>query len=155
MRGTDMQDRIALASTLVLLGLIGCATTPEPALKSGADLVAQAKTRIVEVEPAAVAIRDGAIIIDVREPGEFEQGHIPGAINVPRGVLEFRIDGIEPLQNLSQQERLSRPLVLYCRSGSRSALATATLGDMGYRNVRSLSGGFKAWQAAELPVSTP
>lgn len=143
-----------IAGSLLLSA--GCATTPEPGAKTGADMVREAKARIVEVAPATVAAEvDGPIIIDVREPHEYRAGHLPGAINVPRGVLEFRIDGIDPLKDLGDAERFSHPIVLYCRSGGRSALATETLMEMGYSNARSIAGGFRAWDAAGLPSETP
>jgi rhodanese-related sulfurtransferase len=124
---------------------------------TGSDLVADAKTRITEVDVGTVAVEitGDLVIVDVREPAEYADGHIPGATNIPRGVLEFRIGGVEGLEGLSNDERLQKPIALYCRSGGRSALAADTLRSMGYTNVRSIQGGFKAWQAQDLPVEEP
>ena len=124
---------------------------------TGTDLVADAKTRITEVDAGKFSGEnfDDIVIVDVREPEEYSDGHIPGATNVPRGVLEFRIEDVEGLEGLSNDERLQKPVAVYCRSGGRSALAADTLRSMGYTNVRSIQGGFKAWQAQDLPVEKP
>ncbi len=91
------------------------------------------------------------VLVDVREPNEFSQGAIPGAINVPRGMLEFHADPISPyhLDELSPD----RPVVLYCKSGGRSALAADTLQSMGYRDVASLDGGYAAWEQTNAGVN--
>lgn len=120
-------------------------------MKSAHDLVLAAKTRITEVDlsQAEAAIRDADLLIDVREADEYSAAHIPGAINIPRGLLEFK---------LSNDPQLANPelkLVLYCKNSGRSALATLALQDMGYRNVVSLVGGIEAWQAAGRDVRTP
>ncbi|MGH8569688.1 MAG: rhodanese-like domain-containing protein [Gammaproteobacteria bacterium] len=83
-----------------------------------------------------------ALILDVREPEEFQRGAIPGAINIPRGLLEFRIGSLPQLQDPSTAT------LVYCQSGGRSALAAQTLQRMGYTNVVSLAGGYAAWEAA-------
>ena len=120
-------------------------------MKSAHDLVLATKTRITEVDlsQAEAAIRDADLLIDVREADEYNAAHIPGAINIPRGLLEFK---------LSNDPQLADPelkLVLYCKNSGRSALATLALQDMGYRNVVSLVGGIEAWQAAGRDVRTP
>lgn len=114
---------------------------------SAADLVAAARSRIEEV--AALAFHDekeAVILLDVREPAEFEAGHLPGARNIPRGVLEFRLEA-EPA--LAARDV---PLVIYCRSGGRAALAADSLKQLGYTRVRSIAGGIDAWQQAGLAV---
>jgi rhodanese-related sulfurtransferase len=89
-------------------------------------------------------------IIDVREPEEYAAGCLPGAINIPRGVLEFRIDGHPQVQGRRDAE-----VILYCQSGGRSALAAESLAKLGYTGVVSLAGGYKAWFDAGLPTQLP
>lgn len=111
-------------------------------------LVAEAKALISEVSPiqAAQMMQLGALCLDVRETGEHEAESLSGAINIPRGVLEFRI-GDHPL--LADKER---QLLVYCKTGGRSALATVNLQRMGYRKVASLEGGIDAWRSQRLPL---
>lgn len=120
-------------------------------MKSAHDLVLAAKTRISEVAvpQAEAAIRDADLLIDVREADEYSAAHIPGAINIPRGLLEFK------LSNDAQLAERTLRLVLYCKNSGRSALAADALREMGYRNVLSLAGGIEAWQAAGLELLTP
>ena len=121
--------------------------------KPAHELVLEAKKSVNEYSPAA--IRDqltgvpDTLLIDVREPDEYRQGHLPGAVNIPRGMLEFRISNEPQLQNLS------RPIVVYCKTSGRAALCAAALHDMGYLNVVSIAGGFDAWAAAGKPVARP
>jgi molybdopterin/thiamine biosynthesis adenylyltransferase/rhodanese-related sulfurtransferase len=112
------------------------------------DLVAAAKARVGEVEPAEVHGRIASItILDVRESDEIAEGAIPGARFVARGILERDIGAVVP--------DLTADIVIYCSGGSRSALAAASLQDMGYENVSSLAGGFEAWKTAGLPWGDP
>jgi rhodanese-related sulfurtransferase len=96
------------------------------------------------------------LLIDIREPAEYQRGHIPGAVHLPRGLLEFEIHGlVERLgsnQNSPPEDRL---IVLYCGTGGRSALAAETMATLGYRNTRSMSGGLVAWTQARLPLDLP
>ncbi|HZM34332.1 MAG TPA: rhodanese-like domain-containing protein [Burkholderiales bacterium] len=87
--------------------------------------------------------REDALVIDVREPGEFGAGHILGARNVPLGTVGSRTD---------IAKKKDRPLIVYCDSGGRASKAAATLREQGYTRVVSLSGGLGAWQSAGLPV---
>jgi len=114
---------------------------------TGKELVEGAKTTIKSISIAdarALLGKSGAVFLDVREPEEFKAGHIPGAINIPRGLLEFQIEQQAPDKNTT--------IVVYCRSGNRSALAAATLMNMGYKNVFNVDGGWKTWQEAGYPV---
>jgi len=125
-------------------------------MKTVQDLVAAAKARIREIDHAELeALRaKGAPLVDVREPGEFAEGRIPGAVNIPRGVLEFEVDG-HPAVNDIKDPALShreRPVILSCRSGARSALAAAALKDFGFAEPLSLAGGFMGWANAGQPV---
>ena len=127
-----------------------------PAL-TASDLVADARQRIQEVAPAAFHADAGdAVLIDVREPAEFDTGHLPGAINIPRGVLEFQVDAHPAVANATDPAlaHRERPLVLYCRTGGRAALAADNLQKLGFADVRSIAGGIEAWREAGLPVVT-
>jgi len=117
--------------------------------KTAQDLVADARRRIREASATQVAQRHGdVILIDVREPDEFERAHLPGAINIPRGVLEFQVDSHPALAGRD------RPIIVYCRSGGRSALAVASLEQMGFSDVVSMAGGINAWSEARLPLGS-
>jgi molybdopterin/thiamine biosynthesis adenylyltransferase/rhodanese-related sulfurtransferase len=141
-------------------------------MASGAELIRQVKDRIKEIDPrevrerldgdahgaaskgassnggSAVAAARAPVIVDVREQHEFEEGHIPGAVHVPRGHLESRIEG-------ASADR-SAPMVLYCASGNRSALAADTLErQLGYENVESMTGGITLWKDRGYDVEVP
>ena len=108
------------------------------------ELLQQAKSRIVELDGREAQAVAGATWIDVREQDEWDEGHIPGAIHIPRGSLESRIEG-------AIGDR-SRPLVVYCASGGRSAFATDTLVALGYEQPASLAGGFTEWKRNGFPT---
>ena len=114
------------------------------------ELVAEAKSQITEIEPAAAATAmKSALLLDVREAAEFEAGRLPGAINIPRGLLEFRI-GDHPLLS-----RRDTDILVYCKTSGRAALSACAMQDMGYAQVKSILGGFDAWAAAGKPVAKP
>ncbi len=118
------------------------------------DLVIEARSRIQEIAPDQLAAQDDCVLIDVREPAEYVQGHLPGAINLPRGVLEFQIHA-HPAMACTSSEALAvadRELVLYCLTGGRSALAADSLQALGFTRVRSLAGGLTAWRNAGHPL---
>ncbi len=105
------------------------------------DFVAQAKQNIVEIDiDAAKNTLETSLVLDVREPSEYAAGHLPGAFNIPRGVLEFKI-GSHP----DFQDKQDAHIIVYCQSGGRSALAADALNKMGFNNAVSMAGGFKAW----------
>jgi rhodanese-related sulfurtransferase len=113
------------------------------------QLVAEAKARIREITAADLqSLKDrGVPVIDVREPAEYAAGHLPGAVSIPRGVLEFEVDG-HPAVNGERDPALAhrdRPVVLYCRTGGRSALAAEALQRLGFAQPLSLAGGFTGW----------
>lgn len=109
--------------------------------KTFRDLVTDAKGRIQEVSADTLrqwqAEGKDVVILDVREASDYQQGHIPGAVNVPRGALELDIDEVVPNQD--------KVIVTYCGGGSRSALAADTLQVMGYSQVYSLANGYRGW----------
>jgi rhodanese-related sulfurtransferase len=116
------------------------------------ELVVEAKGQIREVNTEqAQALLSRSVVVDVREPEEFMLGHLPGAINIPRGVLEFKIGTLPQ----AQTPATAAPLLLYCRSGGRSALAAVQLQRLGYSNVVSMAGGFDAWSAEGRPADRP
>ena len=109
-------------------------------------LVAEAKKHITEISPqdAAAKLNSGdAVIIDVRDKDEWDEEHIPDAIHLSRGTIELDIEEKVPDTNAL--------IICHCGGGGRGALATESLQKMGYKNVRNLAGGFKAWKAAGLP----
>jgi sulfur-carrier protein adenylyltransferase/sulfurtransferase len=114
------------------------------------ELLQQVKSEIAEVDARQaqeLIASDSAAIVDVREQAEWDEGHLPGAVHVPRGNLESRIEGAVPDH--------SRSVVVYCASGSRSAFAAKTLEELGYENVVSLAGGFTDWKRNGLPFDVP
>ncbi len=120
-------------------------------MKSPLELVAEAKAEIKEVslEQAQEVCEQADVIIDVREPAEYAVGHLPNAINIPRGVLEFKLGEVVDDCNANSN------IVLYCKTSGRSALATQSLMKLGYNNVHSILGGFDAWVEAGKPVVKP
>lgn len=110
------------------------------------QLADDAKTRVkeVSVKDAAEQQAAGAVLIDVRESDEFAKGHARGAISLSKGIVELRIEETVP--------DINKQVILYCGGGSRSALAADNLRKMGYTNVASMAGGFKAWKDAGLPT---
>jgi rhodanese-related sulfurtransferase len=108
------------------------------------QLAADAKSKVQEVSAreAAEQQRAGAMLVDVREADEFGREHAAGAVHLSRGTIELKIEELAP--------DVSTPLVCYCGGGKRSALAAESLQRMGYTNVSSLAGGFKAWKDAGL-----
>ena len=120
-------------------------------MKSAHDLVMTAKSQVQEVplDAAEQAIREADVLIDVREADEFAAGHVPGAIHLSRGMLEFKMSANPELgaRDLS--------IMLYCKTSGRAALAARALHEMGYLKVQSIAGGFDAWAAAGKPVAKP
>ena len=112
------------------------------------DLVAAAKQQIKEIDiKTAQNQLDSSLILDVREPAEFAAGHLPGAVNIPRGVLEFKIDSLPDFQGKQQAA-----IVVYWQTGGRSALAAQALNQLGYEQAVSMAGGFKVWSENGLPL---
>ncbi len=118
--------------------------------RSYQDLLAAARQDVPEISVAELVERraqaDGPLVVDVREQNEWDEGHIPGAVLVPRGFLENRIAGVA---------RPDEEVVLSCASGNRSLLAGITLREMGFTNITSLAGGFTRWKQSGQPVDVP
>ena len=126
--------------------------------KTTQDLVMEAMGQVEAISPAGLRaeLEAGDVrLIDVREPMEWEQ-HIGGAVQIPRGLLEFVADP-ECGSRLPESLRIglgsSERVVVYCNTGGRGALAAHTLKVMGYERVANLEGGLAAWREAELPIT--
>ncbi len=117
-------------------------------MSSPRDLLNAAKAEIREIDPHEVAADlSHYTLLDVREPDEYEQGAVPGAVHIARGNLEFSVEG-----RLTDK---TAPVAVYCAGGVRSAFATKTLQDLGYSDVVSIIGGFNKWKDEGLPWATP
>jgi molybdopterin/thiamine biosynthesis adenylyltransferase/rhodanese-related sulfurtransferase len=113
-------------------------------------MLAEAKAAVREIDPAQAEQElsaDKAVVLDVREPDEYEQGALPGAVHIPRGTLETSVEGRIPDK--------SSHLVVYCAGGTRSAFAAKTLQELGYTDVASVIGGFNRWKDEGREWSTP
>ncbi len=115
--------------------------TPRDLLKAAKDEIQEVTTEEAEAELGQ------ALFLDVREPDEYEQGALPGAVHLPRGHLEFQVEGRLPDK--------SARLVVYCAGGVRSAFAAQTLGQLGYTDVASMAGGFNRWKDEGRRFETP
>jgi rhodanese-related sulfurtransferase len=121
------------------------------------DMVQEALGSVEAV--SAAAVKEGLdrgevdLVLDVREPNEWADGHVPGAMNVPRGVLELRADPDSPATDPALSANKDARVVVYCLKapGARSLLAAQTLARMGYSNVAAMRGGFEEWRAEGLP----
>jgi rhodanese-related sulfurtransferase len=113
-------------------------------IKTRDDLLIEARAEInlVGFDRAETLIAEQALVLDVREPVEFQLGHLPNAINIPRGVLEFKVDDHLDLKDHQ------RNILIYCKNGGRSTLAAYTLKQMGFSQVEMLIGGFDGWSGA-------
>jgi rhodanese-related sulfurtransferase len=142
-----------LATWTLALGIVfgllvgGCASTAPQQEMTAKDMVQEAKQSVCEItvsEAKGTLDQGGALFIDCREPKEYKMGHIPGAVNIPRGLMEFKIDKQVPDKNAN--------IVIYCKSGGRGCLAACTLCRMGYKNVKNIDGGWMAWEKAGYPI---
>jgi rhodanese-related sulfurtransferase len=161
------------ATSLAITGLtlLGCAQTPPPPPAappapaaapapsyppSVNQMVAATKKQIKTINmqefKAGFDRKDLGLIVDVRNENEFEDGFVPGAVNVPRGLIEFRIWKLVGFPNNTNQ---ATKMTLYCATGGRCALATKTLQDMGFTNVTSADMRFDDWVKAGYPVAKP
>jgi len=138
--------------TLVLglaFGLLaaGCATTAPQQDMTAEEMVKEAKANVCEItvaEAKEILDQGGYLFLDCREPKEYKMGHVPGSINIPRGLMEFKVAKTVP----NREENI----VIYCKSGGRGCLAACTLCRMGYKNVKNMDGGWLAWEKAGYPI---
>lgn len=130
-----------------------------PLKKSFSDLVSDSRRRNDELDAEELSQRleseePGLVVIDVREDGELAGGVIPGSIHIGRGVLERDIEK-KAFNGMAKDTDLAKPIVLYCAGGNRSLLAADALKQMGFTNVLSLIGGFRAWATSRKPIEFP
>jgi len=134
----------------IALALWSCAPAQKQASSkplTAKEIVANARKHICEISVSkAKELFDKGdwLFLDCREPREFKMGHIPGAINIPRGLVEFKVGNKIPDKNAK--------IVVYCKKGARGCLTACTLCTMGYKNVRNMAGGWLAWEKAGYPV---
>jgi len=118
-------------------------------MKTFLDLVKETKIRIMEISIHDVGVKiineERFCILDVREDSEWDKGHISGAVHLGRGIIERDIGKIVKDEDIE--------IVLYCARGYRSVLAADSLQEMGYSNVRSMTGGYEAWKKAGHLIS--
>ena len=123
------------------------------------DLVAAARAQIEEtsIEQFRQTQNSGVefLLIDVREAAEYAEGHIAGATSIPRGILELCADREYPKRHEELSNARQRPVIVYCASGGRGALAAAVLQQMGFERVQSLTGGVGRWKELGLDLAVP
>ncbi len=137
---------MALVLSMVNVGVAADAAAPmNPKVK---EMLASAKGAIKTVTPeavkAAIDSKEKAIFLDVRDAGEFNAGHLPGAMNISRGTLEFNVFAKIPDQNAK--------IYVYCKTAGRSTMATKTLNDLGYKNACLMDAQYADWVKAGYPV---
>lgn len=139
---------LGLSSLVMIISLTFCAIQSFAKDMTAQDFIAEAKEHITEMPLSEAKERFdqcGLVILDCRMPREFKMGHIPGSINIPRGVLEFAIS-----KKISDK---NTKIINYCKKGNRGCLTTYTMYRMGYKNAVNMVGGFEAWKIAGYPVS--
>ena len=121
--------------------------------KTAMEMIGEARAQVGTVAPkeAADELGTGAVLVDVREPEEWQHGHINGSVPAPRGLLEFFADPASPRHKAQLDP--GRRMIVVCASGARASLAAATLKAMGYSDVAILDGGLKGWTEAGLPTN--
>jgi rhodanese-related sulfurtransferase len=143
---------VGLVMVFFALSMVGAALAqqaapagPPPVVK---DMVAKAKSSVQKVSAADVKAmidkKDKAIYLDVRDPGEFAAGHLPGAMNISRGTLEFNV--------FNKIKDPNAKVIVYCKTAGRSTLATKALNDLGYKNAILMDAQFEEWVKAGYPV---
>ncbi|MBI9082289.1 MAG: rhodanese-like domain-containing protein [Desulfobacterales bacterium] len=139
--------RILHVLTTVFMALLLTIPVALAADMTAKEIVSEAKKQICEVsvsEAKEIFDKEGSVFLDCRTSKEYKMGHVPGSINIPRGLLEFKID--------KQINDKATPILMYCKTGGRGCLATCTLCKMGYKNIKNVDGGWLAWEKAGYPV---
>jgi len=140
--------RTALIGALVLIFTLTINSAVFAGGKTIPQIIGEAKSQTTEVTVEEVKKDMDAgkefVLLDVRTSEEFNAGHLPKAVNIPRGTLEFIIGKHYPQKDVD--------IVVYCRTDARAALCAKALSDIGYTNVRNLKGAFKAWGEAGYPI---
>ena len=138
----------AFVLSMVNVGVAADAAAPAPMNPKVKEMLASAKGAIktvtAEAVKAAIDAKEKAIFLDVRDAGEFSAGHLPGAMNISRGTLEFNVFAKIPDQNAK--------IYVYCKTAGRSTMATKTLNDLGYKNAVLMDAQYADWVKAGYPV---
>lgn len=158
-----MRKAINLLIISFIVVMVSCQNTQKPSEKvyeNSDQLLEAVKKEIGEMSTIDFKnLFDGDghfAVIDIREPDEYHAGYIPGAVSIPRGLLEFKVGKEDVWEEAGMYiPKKTDSIVLYCRSGNRSALAAKTLAQLGYTNVQSLEGGWEAWHAAYPDLKEP
>jgi rhodanese-related sulfurtransferase len=150
------RSRRLVAALLVLSGLLCVPSSwAQSYPQSVTDLVVQARAQVATIDLAKFKVGFDAhtlgLIIDVREPSEYASGHVPGALNIPRGLIEFRVWSHV---GFPDKLDLNTRITLYCGSGARAALAAKSLEDLKFRNVTAADMRFEDWVKAGYPLVT-
>jgi rhodanese-related sulfurtransferase len=123
-----------------------------------ADMLTEARKTVPEISAEEAKSRrdrrEVDLIVDVREPNEWDRGHIPGALHAPRGMIEWYADPSYANHKAQLAEAREKKVVIHCATGGRSLLAAQSLQRLGFKNVSSMAGGFNDWSAKGLPVET-
>jgi rhodanese-related sulfurtransferase len=143
---------ILVSASMLLPGVATAQNYPDSVKQMVGAAKKQVNTIKLEQFKAGFDAKKLGTIVDVRNPDEYAEGFIPGAVNVPRGLLEFTI-----WSHVGYPDKLdlNKQLTLYCKSGGRCALATKTLKDMGFTNVTSADMTFESWVKAGYPIAKP
>ncbi len=149
---SSMFTAALVAASLLLPGYALAQNYPPSVGQMVAATKKQIKTINMEQFKALLDKKEAGLIIDVRQEDEFADGHVPGAINIPRGLIEFRI---WKSVGFPDKVDMSKQLTLYCLTGGRCALATKSLQDLGFTNVTSVDMKFEDWVKAGNPVAKP
>ncbi len=147
-----MFTAILVAASLLAPGYALAQNYPDSVKQLIAATKKQIKTINMDQFRALLDKKEAGLIIDVRQEIEFEDGHVPGAVNVPRGLIEFRI---WKLVGWPDKTDMNKQMTLYCLTGARCAFAAKTLQDLGFTNVTSVDMRFEDWQKAGHPVVKP
>lgn len=143
-----------LISVCLFLPFVATAEIKQALPDSVSQLVVQTKKLVKTIDLAefksVVDKKDYDLLIDVREPGEYAQGYVPGAVNIPRGLIEFKI---WPYVGFPEKTDTGKKIILYCKTGGRCSLAAKSLQDLGFINVMSVDMMFKFWIDAGYPVA--
>ncbi len=125
-------------------------------LLSASQIVAEARKNVPEITVTQTREEldqgQASLLLDVREPAEWEKGHIPGALLAPRGMLEWYADPTTPYAKPELTTKRDARIIIACASGGRSMLAVQTLKKMGYTDVVSMAGGFNEWSKQGFPI---
>ncbi len=148
----SMFAALLVAASLVLPGHALAQNYPDSVKQMVSATKKQIKVISMEQFKALVDKKEAGLIIDVRQEDEYADGFVPGAVNVPRGLIEFRI---WKLVGFPDKTDMNKQMTLYCLTGGRCALAAKSLQDLGFTNVTSVDMMFDNWVKAGYPVAKP